>query len=302
MKQAFEQNENVPAKECGNKQSGEPSPIAWHPAFVEALQLELEEYRDSLEFHPEYQLTSEPLRIDCVVIKKPPDLVIKKNIATIFREVNLLEYKSPYDYISVADFYKVYGYACLYASFEKVPVTGMTISFVESRYPRELLGHLQEIRRYKVEELNSGIYTVKGDILPIQIIDSRKLSAEENLWLRDLDNKLEAWEAERLLLEARRKGKAARILAYIDAIGRANYGAIKEAMKMSNAVISFDELLEITGANDRAEARGLAKGAERKALAIAENMVNMGLPIETIVSATQLEIETVEKLFQEKGA
>jgi len=61
--------------------------IAWHPAFIEAIQLELEDYSDVLEFFPEYQLTSEPLRIDCVVIKKPKNVVIKKNIAAIFREV-----------------------------------------------------------------------------------------------------------------------------------------------------------------------------------------------------------------------
>ena len=262
---------------------------------MEALQLELEDYRDYLEFHPEYQLTSEPLRIDCLVIKKAPALVIRKNIAAIFREVNLLEYKSPDDYISIADFYKVYGYACLYASFEKVPVTSMTISFVESRFPRELLGHLREIGGYKVEETSPGVYTVKGDILPIQIIDSRKLSAEENLWLKDLNNKLNAQEAGRLLLEAKRQGKAARINAYIDAIARANYLAIKEAMNMSNTAISFDEVLEITGANARAEARG----AERKALDIAENMVNLGLPFETVAAATKLDPEKVKALYQE---
>jgi hypothetical protein len=66
--------------------AGETGRINWHPAFVEAIQMELSDYKDNLEFHSEYQLTSEPLRIDCVVIKKPPDLVIEKNIAAIFRE------------------------------------------------------------------------------------------------------------------------------------------------------------------------------------------------------------------------
>ena len=122
--------------------------IAWHPAFIEAIQLELEEYSEFLEFYPEYQLTSEPLRIDCVIIKKPRDVVIKKNIASIFREVNLLEYKSPTDHVSIMDFYKVYAYACLYASFEKIPVSNLTITFVESRYPRKLLSHLENIQIY----------------------------------------------------------------------------------------------------------------------------------------------------------
>jgi hypothetical protein len=47
----------------------QPEPgIAWHPAFVEALQMELEAYQDALEFDPEHPLTSEPLEIDCVVM------------------------------------------------------------------------------------------------------------------------------------------------------------------------------------------------------------------------------------------
>ena len=136
--------------------------IPWHPAFVEAMQMELDEFRDSLEFYPEYQLTAEPLRIDCVVIKKAKNIKITKNIAAIFREVNLLEYKSPDDYISITDFYKVYGYACLYAALEKVPVTSLSISFVESRHPRELLNHLKKVRNYTVEEKQAGIYTVVG--------------------------------------------------------------------------------------------------------------------------------------------
>ncbi|MCL2806252.1 MAG: hypothetical protein FWD26_09965 [Treponema sp.] len=45
---------------------------------MEALQLELEAYKDVLEFHPELQLTTEPLRIDCVVIKKLKEVKIEK--------------------------------------------------------------------------------------------------------------------------------------------------------------------------------------------------------------------------------
>jgi len=66
-----------------------------------------------------------------------------------------------------------------------------TLGFVESHYPREVLTHLREERGYAVEEKRSGIYIIKGDILPIQIIDNRKLSEEENIWLKDLDNRLD---------------------------------------------------------------------------------------------------------------
>jgi hypothetical protein len=59
------------------------------------------------------------------VPKKAKGAVIKKNIGVIFREHNLLEYKSPDDCVSVEDFYKVYGYACLYAAaFPKRRISG----------------------------------------------------------------------------------------------------------------------------------------------------------------------------------
>jgi hypothetical protein len=45
-----------------------------------------------------------PLVIDAIVVKKKKDAVIGKNIALIFREVNIIEYKSPKSYVSVADF------------------------------------------------------------------------------------------------------------------------------------------------------------------------------------------------------
>jgi len=269
---------------------GKPQPIAWHPAFIEAIQLELEDYGDFLEFHPEYQLTSEPLRVDCLVIKKPPDIVIKKNIAAIFRNVNLLEYKSPNDTISIPDFYKVYGYACLYASLEKVPVTTMTISFVQSHYPKKLLTHLKNIRGYKVEEKSSGIYTVSGDILPIQIIDGRKLSVEENLWLKNLDNRLDAPGVGRIAREIQRKGKGARVQAYINVIARANADIIEEAANMSKSAKSLEEVLVRTGIAARVE--------ERNSLKIAKNLVNMGFPLETVVSATEIDPEKVKPMYK----
>jgi hypothetical protein len=279
--------------------------IAWHPAFVEALQMELYAYRNVLEFHSEFQLTSEPLRIDCVVIKKAKDVVIEKNIAATFRKWNLLEYKSPGDYISVADFYKVYGYACLYASFERVPITDLTISFVESRYPKKLLGHLEKKRDYAIAESSPGIYTVSGDILPIQVIDSRQLLAKENLWLKSLSDKLNLSEIDLISTEMARQDKAARIAAYRDAVVRANAGTIQEVL-MRKAKLTIEQVVENVGltakwearARAEGEAKGRTEGEKHKAIAIAQNMVNLGLPLDTVVSATQLDIEEIKPLYQ----
>jgi len=73
--------------------------IAWHTGFLSAIQLELSEYKDSLQFISEYQLTTEPLHMDLLIIKKDKDINIEKNIAEIFRRHNIIEYKSPGSYI-----------------------------------------------------------------------------------------------------------------------------------------------------------------------------------------------------------
>jgi len=217
--------------------------IPWHPAFVEALQLELEAYKDVLEFHPELQLTTEPLRIDCVVIKKKKEVKIEKNIGVIFRTWNLIEYKSPDDYVSVDDFYKVYGYACIYTFLNKIPITDLTITFVESHYPEKLIEHLKTIRGYTVAKTSAGIYTVKGDILPIQIIDSRKLSAEDNVWLKNLSKSLNRSDVELISVKIAQRGKTARIDAYAYAIAHANIKIIKERFMKTKSQSEYKQLL-----------------------------------------------------------
>jgi len=107
---------------------------SWHPAFFEAIQLELDEYRHALQFTYEHYLTTEPLKIDVVIIKKTGNIPIRKNIAAIFREVNILEYKSPDNYISIKEFYHVYGYACLYQSLNQQPRPKGTRYVVLIRY------------------------------------------------------------------------------------------------------------------------------------------------------------------------
>ena len=241
------------------KKNAGQSKLHWHPAFIEAIQLELEAYRDVLEIFPEFPLTAEPLRIDCVVIKKTSDTLIEKNIAALFRGWNILEYKSPNDYVSVGDFYKAYGCACLYASLESVPIDGITLSFVGSRYPRKLIGHLTKARNYTVEKAGAGIYTVKGDILPMQVIDSSQLPAGENLWLKGLSDKLDAPAFRQITDAIDRQGKAARVAAYVNIIARANTQIMQEVYQMSKKKPTLDQVLEEVGLTAKWEARGEKK-------------------------------------------
>jgi predicted transposase YdaD len=161
---------------------------------------------------------------------------------------------------------------------------------------------LRDERRYSVAENHPGIYTIGGDILPIQVIDSRRLPADENLWLKSLSNRLDTIAFSRINEEVARQDKEAQIAAYLDVIVRANTKTVKEIVKMGEMPVELEQVLEETGWLARWEARGRAEGESRGrtegALAIAQNLVNLGLPLETVVSATQLKPEQVQGMYQ----
>lgn len=92
------------------------APLQWHPAFRSVMEIELEEEREYLQFLREYNLTKKPLQIDLLIIKMQAGRRIQKNLGQLFRQYNIVEYKSPEDYLSINDFYKVTAYACLYQS------------------------------------------------------------------------------------------------------------------------------------------------------------------------------------------
>lgn len=101
-------------KDRENARKQDKTVLQWHPAFFADIQIELQEDADSLIFENEHQLGTKPMEIDVLVIKKEDGKMIHKNIGRIFRKHNIIEYKSPDDYLSIDDFYKVYGYACFY--------------------------------------------------------------------------------------------------------------------------------------------------------------------------------------------
>lgn len=166
----------------------------WHPAFYADIQIEFAQDADHLKFESEHQLGTNPMEIDVLVIKKQKDIPVKKNIGRIFRKYNVIEYKSPDDFLSVDDFYKVYGYTCFYKAdvplTDSIPIQELTISFVTEKYPRKLIRHLREVKEYVVKQKEAGIYYVYGDLIPIQLIVTKELSWLKNLWLKSLTNKL----------------------------------------------------------------------------------------------------------------
>lgn len=224
--------------------------IQWHPAFGAALQIELGEEAKYLKFETEHLLSKKPMQID-VLVKNDKCIQIKKNIGRIFRQHNIIEYKSPEDTLTIDDFYKTYGYACIYKSeTEKVdfiPAKEITITFVCYHYPFVMLKKLKEERGITVKQSEKGIYYLNGDAVPIQLVIVPKLSKENNYWLNNLRNNLKAGGEIREFIEQYEKNKTSELFqALADTIMRANWKELEEERKMCDALkeLFADDLRE----------------------------------------------------------
>lgn len=272
--------------------------IQWHPAFLAGMQIELGEEAKYLSFEAEHQLGTKTMAID-VLIKKEKARMIQKNIGQIFRTHNVIEYKSPKDYLSVDDFYKVYGYACFYKSdvpnVDAIPIEELTITLVSKSYPRKLIHHLREVKKYKVHKKEKGIYYVQGDQIPIQILVTSRLDPVENLWLRSLTNDLyESRTVRTLLKEYQKHEKNVLYRSMMDVIVRANPKRFQEGKTMCEAL---RELMK-----DEFEAernKGEKAGKEAAIKNFISNLLKMDFSIEEIIKATGESEETVQKMIAE---
>ena len=87
--------------------------VNWHEAATCAIEIDLRDYTDLLEFLSEYNLGKNNYRIDILVIKKLSNQTISKNIARIFRTYNLFECKGIHSSLTINAYYKTIGYAGL---------------------------------------------------------------------------------------------------------------------------------------------------------------------------------------------
>jgi hypothetical protein len=278
--------------------------ITWHTAFFDAIRLELEAYRQYLTFAFELPLNAEPLRIDALIIKEP-GATIDKDLGRIFRRVNVVEYKNPDDTLTIQDFHKVAAYTRLYLSQHETPMTDITISFVISRYPRELFKGLTAFE-YGIIEAYRGIYYITGEKhIPVQIVLVPELPEADNLWLRHLSNKLNREGMGKVIRAGWSKVKSSPIKAYLYQVFQANPEMLKELMIMERATV--DQILEEIGwsAERRAEgkvegrAEGRVEGRELMALTIAKKLIGRGWNAEEVAETAELDIDKVRLLYTE---
>lgn len=233
-----------------NEAAKEKTSLQWHPAFYAGIQIEFAEEAHHLVFENEHQLGTKPKEIDVLIIKKDSNVSIRKNIGRIFRTHNIIEYKSPEDYLSIDDFYKVHGYACFYKSdvskIDEIKAREITISFVTKHYPRNVIKHLEREQHLEVGKQEKGIYYVYGDYFPIQFVVTSQLTDEMNFWLHNLTNDLkETSRADNIMNKYKSHENDNLHQSVMDIIVSANKEVFKEADDMCQALNKLrEELIE----------------------------------------------------------
>ncbi|MDR3238772.1 MAG: hypothetical protein LBT44_01615 [Clostridiales bacterium] len=265
--------------------------IDWHSAFFDAIQMELAQDRDKLQFEREHPLNVEPLRPDVLIIKKPPNAALHQKFAEIFRGHNIFEFKSPEDSLSVSDYMKTFSYPCVYQQEANISYTDVTLTMVRDSHPRELLKYLLTELKREVEEKSPGIFIVKGEMFPMQVIVSSRLPEKENIWLKNLNKgKLDIQTLQKMRTLKRGVGKDINMGAYFSVIFAAKADLLKEVERMGRA--SLAEVIEDMGLRQEWEDQGFNKGIDSTLYIIKrlkenvspENIaVEFNLPVEKII-------------------
>jgi hypothetical protein len=250
----------------------------WHPAFVESMKTHFFVYGDQLAYTAERNLTSKPLQMDLLIIKKQADLVIDKSIGRYFRGYNVLEYKRPDDYVSIVNFQKVCAYAWLYASLENLLERDITITFVQTSHPRKLLKHLRDELHCTLKEPSEGIYVTELSNMLLQIVEVPKLDDHDSFWVKNLSNELDAQTFEQILNEC----GPYELDAYLYVLIRANPDILKEVNQTMPTTL--EQVLKEIGFTDRIKMED------------AVGMLKERIPIDVIARCTGLPIAKIEAL------
>lgn len=270
--------------------------------FFAGPQIEFQEEAGRFVFESEHLLGTKPKQIDVLIIKKEKDYRVQKNIGRIFRKYNIIEYKSPSDYLGVNDFYQTYGYACFYKADtveeDSILITEVTLTFVCSHYPRVVLRHLEKVRGYTIHQEEEGIYYIEGDIMPIQIIVTARLSSGRNLWLRSLTNRLDHMkDARQLVSEYKAYKNNTLYQSVMNLIVRANKEKFEEVKEMCDALMELmkDEFEEL---KKESIAEGRAEGQELNLISLIQRKVRKHKPLEVIARELEAGIDSIRDVYE----
>ena len=294
-----------------------PDKLQWHPAFCAAAGLEFHEDIERLELKPEYNLSKGPIRIDLLIIKEESDRRIKNEIGHIMRTYNVIEYKSPEDALTIDDFYKTVGYACLYKGYgervDAVPINELTVSIFRAKRPEKMFLTLQKYG-HKIKEKYSGIYYVTERLpFPVQIIVTQELEPREHRSLRILSNHAKKEDVEEFLKEVEKMNtprERQNVEAVLQVSVKANDELYREIRRDANMCDALRELMkddiEREGSAARklgeseGEVRGKAMGEVVGEAKIILKMNHSGMSPENIASITGKDLDEINAILEGK--
>ncbi len=252
-----------------------PDKIPWHPGFCGAAELEFRANLSELTFITEFNLSREPLRTDLLILKKKPGVRIENETGRIFKNHNIIEYKSPEDSMNIDDFFKTIGYACLYKASGKTvnqfPADEITVSLFRDSFPRELFARLRESGR-TIEEKYPGVYYVHGNTLfDTQVVVTSRLDKKSHYTFRVLSKKADREDVRKFLKDTAAftsPGDKANADAVFQVSIAANKPLYDEIRRESDMCQAMEELMKDV-IDARVEERA-ALLAEEKAIQMAE--------------------------------
>ena len=274
----------------------------FHYGFYAAMEVFYDLANIPLTYEQEVELGKDPVRLDFLVIKKDTDIVLDDPIGEFFKQVNIFEYKSPEDGLSIDDFYKVQAYGLLYKGFgrkvNELPIENITLTIVRHTYPKDMMKMLQN-SDIIISNVHSGIYRFEGKLsIPVQLVISSQLPSGEYEGLRLLAKGATIEDiknyAEKAIASGNERIKG-NVRTVIDVCLNVNKN-LKEVKEMYEAV---REVFKDAFAKERQE--GLQEGTEKANERVAVDMIKKNYPLDAIKDISKLSEDIICNLATSLG-
>ena len=280
----------------------------FHHAFYSALIFHFASKGINLEYIQEHELGEKPVRIDFIIIKKAPLLKIDDPLGQFFKSVNIIEYKSPDDGLTIDDFFKVIAYGLLYKVIDRkvdeLPINDMTFTLVRETYPREMIKALKKYG-YSVEKVKAGIYIIEGKTpVPVLLVVGSQLPEEDYTSLRMLKRSVTEREFKKFLEEiqeiedANTREHAFTVMDFCLDLNK----ALKE-MEEKGMFKNIQEFFGVDYDTDRQNAikEAVEKTTEQTNERVAADMLRDGKPLDEIKKYSRLAENAIYSLASKLG-
>ena len=189
------------------------------------------------------------------------------------------------------------GYAFLYKAnaehVDEIPANELTVTLVRHICPSGLFSAMKNYG-FTVDKAYEGIYYTKLGFVPIQIIVTSELTADDHSALRILTKNADRSDVRRFLRLSREiidDGNRENVDAVLVVSRKANGELFREDKTVS------EELRELfSNYFEEAENKGKAEGKAEGLLSAAKNMLLNGLDVSLTAKCSGLTVEEVQKI------